>query len=157
MKNKRLAWMKCIWMYHDDAAGRLYLDCWWAPLRICGEPRDQLVSQNPNVRWGHVFASVLRLCGSFCWHVKFHCWVFLCSTWLWVLILPYAPLSLRPLTCEVKTGHRWGPREQGCIQFQHFVKEYSVGYLYMFVLGKRSVAVETVKLSSRAVWLLRQF
>lgn len=31
----------------------------------------------------------------------------------------YAPLSLRPLTCEVKAGHRWGPREQGCIQFQH--------------------------------------
>lgn len=35
------------------------------------------------------------------------------------LLSQYAPLSLRPLTCEVKAGHRWGPREQGCIQFQH--------------------------------------
>lgn len=34
------------------------------------------------------------------------------------LLSQYAPLSLRPLTCEVKAGHRWGPREQGCIQFQ---------------------------------------
>lgn len=48
---------------------------------------------------------------------------------LCILISQYAPLSLRPLTCEVKAGHRWGPREQGCIQFQrpmqkeHFVKD----------------------------------
>lgn len=34
-----------------------------------------------------------------------------------VVLSQYAPLSLRPLTCEVKAGHRWGPREQGCIQF----------------------------------------
>lgn len=39
-----------------------------------------------------------------------------------VLCCQYAPLSLRPLTCEVKAGHRWGPREQGCIQFQRVRK-----------------------------------
>lgn len=39
------------------------------------------------------------------------------------LLSQYAPLSLRPLTCEVKAGHRWGPREQGCIQFQLGRKE----------------------------------
>ena len=34
-----------------------------------------------------------------------------------IVFLQYAPLSLRPLTCEVK-GHRLGPLEQSCIQFQ---------------------------------------
>lgn len=47
-----------------------------------------------------------------------------------ILILQYAPLSLRPLTCEVKAGHRWGPREQGCIQFQHPVEEGIILALY---------------------------
>lgn len=41
-----------------------------------------------------------------------------CKPSMCVVISQYAPLSLRPLTCEVKAGHRWGPREQGCIQFQ---------------------------------------
>ena len=39
-----------------------------------------------------------------------------------IVFLQYAPLSLRPLTCEVK-GHRLGPREQSCIQFQRLRKE----------------------------------
>lgn len=42
-----------------------------------------------------------------------------------MLFSQYAPLSLRPLTCEVKAGHRWGPREQGCIQFQRPLKTSS--------------------------------
>lgn len=45
-----------------------------------------------------------------------NCWAIPPS--LCILVSQYAPLSLRPLTCEVKAGHRWGPREQGCIQFQ---------------------------------------
>lgn len=32
---------------------------------ICNKPGDRSVPQNPNVRWGHVFVSVQRLCGSF--------------------------------------------------------------------------------------------
>lgn len=55
---------------------------------------------------------------------RFFCAIngFIFTPSLCVLILTYAPLSLRPLTCEVKSGHRWGPREQGCIQFQRLNK-----------------------------------
>lgn len=96
---------------------------------FCSKPADQMVPQNPNVRWGHVFVSVQRLCGSFfriCFiaaalmfqNILFWCFFFLYLKLLCVVISQYAPLSLRPLTCEVISGHRWGPREQGCIQFQ---------------------------------------
>lgn len=58
----------------------------------------------------------------------FFCRCFECF-WIWrhgvivllnssnmVLFFPqYVSLSLRPLTCEVKLGHRWGPQEQGCM------------------------------------------
>lgn len=52
----------------------------------------------------------------FCWLNRRNCCAIPPS--LCILVSQYAPLSLRPLTCEVKAGHRWGPREQGCIQFQ---------------------------------------
>lgn len=32
------------------------------------------------------------------------------------LVLQYVSLSLRPLTCEVKLGHRWGAQEQSCMR-----------------------------------------
>lgn len=70
----------------------------------------------------------------FCFVFTLSCSVFKPS--LCILISQYAPLSLRPLTCEVKAGHRWGPREQGCIQFQrptkekHFVKYFNLWRLF---------------------------
>lgn len=81
------------------------------------------VPQNPNVRWGHVFvfdASTLPFPlrhFSPCSYLRYF-YSEMKLPLIQSLHSQYAPLSLRPLTCEVKAGHRWGPREQGCIQFQ---------------------------------------
>lgn len=95
--------------------GRLVLPLFGRTPGICSVP------QNPNVSWGHVFVSTPQPC---CFqHVSSPIYSQTKLPLIQSLLSQYAPLSLRPLTCEVKAGHRWGPREQGCIQFQHASKK----------------------------------
>lgn len=54
------------------------------------------------------------------------------ETWSCFFFLQYVSLSLRPLTCEVKLGHRWGPQEQGCMR--HHLKMSNQGEILAFLL-----------------------
>lgn len=87
-----------------------------------------------------------RCCFDVSEYFYFDVFLFLYLKLLCVVISQYAPLSLRPLTCEVISGHRWGPREQGCIQFQRPRKRsiFRKDGLIVNVLRLRITLVEQV-------------
>lgn len=70
------------------------------------------VQQNPNVSRGHVFVSMPQPCGRFLYDTLHYVLIYIIYNvqvklpLIQSLLSQYAPLSLRPLTCEVKAGHR---------------------------------------------------